>query len=550
MPYTFVEIEARRRRRIVLLFATLLVVYLAGALLVSLALLFPTIPFSSLLATRFGQPTHAPLFGLGSVLGVVAAALGACLLHWSLSVRGMVRRTLDLIGAQQLDPKDRYHRELGNIVAEVVVATGGRKIRGVVVSSRWMNAFAVADFQGRGVIGVSERLLVRLDRAELEAVVGHEAAHLVDGDSLLSTVSCSMAAVWAGLLRALIPGDQEEPSRVSLSPNVRRVGFVVAVVALMRGLTVLLNAWISREREYRADATAVRLTRDPLALARALHSISGDSRPVSLAEDELGPLFIVDRSRHAAEKGSSPLLSTHPPVERRIEVLLGMAHANRNALEGERTRPAPPTDAPSGEPVPPQRWFACQDSTWRGPFTAAELAALPWFGPFTPVSPGEPRLASPAWEHAEINRLLKKIDVPASRLGACPACGGALCEVAYEGVPLHKCGVCSGRLVTRERFARILARGEPQLPPDVHALALQFVRRRPGRNVDRRLPTLPAPEGPHVRCPACSREMVRVAYAALLPRQIMIGHCDPCGLLWFDAKELEMIQDVLAIFGD
>ena len=384
MPYTFVEIEARRGRRILLLFATLLVVYLAGALLVSMALLFPAIPFSSLLASRFGHRTHGPLFGLGSLLGVVAVAAGACLLHWSLSVRGMVRRTLDLIGAQPLDPKDCYHRELSNIVAEVVVATGGRKIRAVAVPSRWMNAFAVADFQGRGVIGVSERLLVRLDRAELEAVVGHEAAHLVEGDSLLSTVSCSMAAVWAGLLRALVPGDHEEQRRVALSPNVRRVGLVVAVVALMRGLTVLLNAWISREREYRADATAVRLTRDPLALARALHAIRGDSRPVSLAEDELAPLVIVDRSRHAVETGSSALLSTHPPVERRLEVLLGMAHADRHALEAERTRPAPPTDTVSGEPVPPQRWFARQDSIWRGPFTAAELLALPWARPLHP----------------------------------------------------------------------------------------------------------------------------------------------------------------------
>ncbi|MFI5167381.1 MAG: M48 family metalloprotease [Thermoanaerobaculales bacterium] len=550
MPYTFVEIEAKRGRRIVLLFVTLLIVYLAGALLLSLALFFPAIPFVSLFATRGGQPAHGLLHGLGPLLVVFAVAVGACLLHWSLSVRGMVRRTLGVIGAQPLDSKDCYHRQLGNVVAEVAVATGGRKIEAVAVPSRWMNAFAVADFEGRHVIGISERLLVRLDRAELEAVVGHEAAHLVEGDSLLSTASCSMAAVWAGLLRTMVPDGDDARETFATARIAGRVGLVVAVVAMMRGLTVLLNAWISREREYRADATAVRLTRDPLSLARALHAIAAGPQRSFLAEEELAPLFIVDRSRRGGEAGAAGLFSTHPPVERRLAALLGMAHAGPQALEVDAVRPAPPTDVVLGSPAPPQRWLALEGATWRGPLTAAELVALPWFGPFTPVSPSEPWLASPAWEHAEINRLLKKIDTPPSHPGGCPACGGALAEVAYEGVPLHKCAGCAGRLVTHERFARILARGEPQPPAEVHALALQLVRERLARGAGRRPPAPLAAEGPARRCPSCSREMVRFAYEPVLPHRIMIDRCDPCGLLWFDAKELEVIQDVLAIFGD
>jgi heat shock protein HtpX len=547
MPYTFVEIEATRGRRIVLLFATLLAVYLAGAVLVGMLLFFPLVSLGVLAGARSLHGPHEAFAVVRPLLVVVGVAVGATLLHWFLSLRGMVRRTLDLIGVQRLDPMDAYHRQLGNVVSEVAVATGGRRIEAVAVPARWLNAFAVADFRGRAVIGVSEGLLVRLDRDELEAVVGHEAAHLVAGDSLLSTVSCSMAAVWAGCLQALMP---DRDDFAASEPSSRATGGslpVLGVVALMRGLTYLLNAWLSREREYRADATAVRLTRNPLALAQALHTITGDSRRSLIAAGELAPLFVVGSSSSEAG-GLSGMTSTHPPVERRIEILLGMAHAGPEALTDHTPRPAPANDVAVGPPAPPQRWFAREGLIWRGPFAPAELVALPWFGAFTPVSQGDARFAAPAWEQPEINRLLKRIDAPPTSLGGCPACGGALREVVYAGVPLHKCAACAGRLVTRERFVRVLARGQQPPSPEVHALAVQLVRER----VARRGPAVPLREnqGPHRRCPACGAAMVPFLYQAILPHRITIDRCDPCGLLWFDGKELELIQDVLAIFGD
>jgi len=241
-------------------------------------------------------------------------------------------------------------------------------------------------------------------------------------------------------------------------------------------------------------------------------------------------------------------LSTHPPVDRRLDVLLGMAHAGRAELEAIGERPPLPADTALGTDAPPQRWRARNGATWSGPFTAAELVALPWFGPFTPVTAGEPWLAAPAWEDAEINRLLKKLDVPSSRPGACPACGGVLVEVAYDGVPLHKCGGCSGRLVAHERFARILARGEPQPPAAVHAMALRLVGERLGRGPGCRA-AVRATDGLVRRRPSCGGEMKRFAYEAVLPHRIILDRCDPCGLLWFDGNELELIQDVLALFG-
>ncbi len=548
MPYTFVEIEATRGRRIVLLFATLLAVYLAGAVLVAMVVFFPLVSLGVLTGADSLHGPHDALAVVRPALVVFGVAVGATLLHWFLSLRAMVRRTLDLIGVQRLDPMDAYHRRLGNVVSEVAVATGGRRIEAVAVPARWLNAFAVADFRGRTVIGVSEGLLVRLDRDELEAVVGHEAAHLVAGDSLLSTVSCSMAAVWAGCLQALMP-DRDEFA--ASEPSSRATGGslpILGVVALMRGLTYLLNAWLSREREYRADATAVRLTRNPLSLAQALHTIAGDSRRSLIAAGELAPLFIVGSSS-SATGGLSGMTSTHPPVGRRIEILLGMAHAGPEALTDHTPRPAPANDIAVGPPAPPQRWFAREGLIWRGPFVPAELVALPWFGAFTPVSQGDARLAAPAWEQPEINRLLKRIDAPAS-LGGCPACGGALCEVVYAGVPLHKCAACSGRLVTRERFARVLARGEQPPSPEVHALALRLVREHVVRRSGPRTPVAQTTGSPRYRCPTCGGEMARFAYQAVLPHRVMIDRCDPCGLLWFDGKELEVIQDVLAIFGD
>ena len=138
---------------------------------------------------RFGYFTLAESF----YVFLTAIFVGAC--HWSISIHNLVGKILNLMRAQYTDLRDTYHQMFQNIVEEVSVATGGIKIEAVVVPSMAMNAFALSDFNGRHVIGVTEGLLSRLSRSQIEAVVGHEAAHIVSGDCLATTVTTEVRHV-------------------------------------------------------------------------------------------------------------------------------------------------------------------------------------------------------------------------------------------------------------------------------------------------------------------------------------------------------------------
>jgi heat shock protein HtpX len=264
MPFTFIDIETRQSRKIILLFLTLVIFYFIGFVLIYSASAL-NIFIESWWRGHLWHKTHGILPTMEATLILLVTAFIAALVHWIFSIRKMIERILSIIGAKPIDPEDRYHLLFKNIVDEVSVATGGIRIEPFVVSSRYLNAFAISDFHGRSIIGISEGMLIKMNRRQLEGIVAHEAGHLVWKDSLLATVSCSMAAVYAGLLRTIFSNQE----RVRLPASLP----VMIAIFLMRVLTLFLNTWISRERELRADATAVRLTRDPLGLAEPLYLI-------------------------------------------------------------------------------------------------------------------------------------------------------------------------------------------------------------------------------------------------------------------------------------
>lgn len=544
MSFTFVDVEASRSRRIALLFSTLVIFYFFGALLLYAAVTMD----SGFGLHRHGGAVPAASRGAAGTLQalpwVFGFALLAALAHWVLSVRRMIPRILDVVDGRPLDPEDRHHRVLANIMAEISAATGGRSFEAVTVNSRNLNAFALSDLGGHSVIGVTEALLVRLDRRQLEAVIAHEASHVLWGDCLTTTVSCSMAAVWAGLLRLSMP-NRESGAGAGVTSVPARALPVLAVILFMRGLTLLLNIWLSRQREHRADATAVRLTRDPLALAGALQVITGGGRTGLPLAGDLAPIFIVSpvAVRGPNDSAAAGLFSTHPPPCERIAQLLTLAHADERALlAGLGHPPTPEAETPLTRPGDARKWFALEGLAWRGPFGAVELAALPWATLQTPVADAPGGAALPAWEHPEINVLLRRKRAGDAPTGGCPRCAGRLQDLTYEGVPLRKCESCRGRLVGRARFARILAREEQPASPDVLALARELVA-----TAKRGPVLLEALEPGQLRCPDCGLEMKRKAYYALLPYRVEIDRCESCGVLWLDGRELELIEHFMSL---
>src|SRR5674476_728115 len=104
--------------------------------------------------------------------------------------------------------------------------------------------------------------------------------------------------------------------------------------------TPLASARYSRRREYLADASGVELTRDPLGLARALSDIAGDSQPLRHANRATAHLYIANPLKNKKTKEVSGVFDTHPPIQKRIGILLEMAHVGPEALVPGRRAPA------------------------------------------------------------------------------------------------------------------------------------------------------------------------------------------------------------------
>jgi len=114
-------------------------------------------------------------------------------------------------------------------------------------------------------------------------------------------------------------------------------GAILLIIAIVLAIVAPLAAYsvqfaISRRREYLADATGVELTRNPLGLARALFVIASDPQPLRHANRATAHLYIANPRKNKKDKAVTGVFDTHPPIQKRIDVLLAMAHAGPEAL--------------------------------------------------------------------------------------------------------------------------------------------------------------------------------------------------------------------------
>ena len=415
-----------------------------------------------------------------------------------------------------------------------------------------MNAFAVMDYDGRAVIGVTEGLLARLTRPQIEAVVGHEAAHIVSGDCLATTVISSLFGVYDAMLRGMERLFAEDDVNFSYGIRRGRVGglvFLVYGLLLITGtMSLFLRMFISRQRELRADAVAVRLTRDPLSLAQALYAIAYRWRGGGLAVDQLSAIFIVNPNFEQLDEDEglwSDLFSTHPPVQRRLKILLGMARSDLAQLEADfkKDQPSqtevvfPPAAGQAAAPMP--RWMAYgPDGKWQGLLAAPELSRLPWFSPETWVKK-EGGEVTPAYLDEDLNKRLRQ-QQPGAAGPQCPRCHLPLVEMPYEGVPVLGCGFCRGVLVRKDDdIQTILIRREVRFDDRLKKLAdmiEQEQKIRPRAQVSLKGLTL-------FDCPVCSpqkNQMIRKFFNMVYP--VEVDQCLTCEATWFDTDEIEILQ--------
>ncbi len=282
----------------------------------------PRVPAATLLGAVFALFTTLTAYGFGGDL------------------------ILASVGAEDLDINIPEHRELHNVVTEMALASGCRMPKVYVIFDPAPNAFATGRDEKSSAIVATTGLLAQLNREETQGVVAHEMAHIKNRDILvMMLVSVLLGGV------ALL-SDWAQRSFYHSRHGRRRGGnlFIVipALLLIMFSplISRLLAMAVSRQREFLADATAVEFTRNPLGLASALEKIRDANMPFQRASRGTAHLFIASPFRRRLDERDgkmADLLSTHPPINRRILLLYQMAglRPGIEALRDSRSQPVP-----------------------------------------------------------------------------------------------------------------------------------------------------------------------------------------------------------------
>jgi len=185
------------------------------------------------------------------------------------------------------------------------------------------NAFATGRNPQHASVAVTHGILGLLNDEELEGVLAHELGHVRNRDILTSSIAATLAgaitilarmAFWFGALGGYGGGDRRDREGGGLG------GLFMLLLAPFAAM--LIQLWVSRTREYEADHSGAELTGNPYALASALEKISAVSRRVPLvASPSSAHLFIVQPL--LSGETLMNLFSTHPPIQKRIERLIG-----------------------------------------------------------------------------------------------------------------------------------------------------------------------------------------------------------------------------------
>jgi heat shock protein HtpX len=222
--------------------------------------------------------------------------------------------------------KDEFPYLINTLEGLTLAAGLPQPPKAYIIDDSAPNAFATGRDPDHAAIAVTTGLLGKLNRYQLEGVLAHEMSHVANRDVLLSTVAAVLVGMIVLLsdwtLRTLFysGGGRRSRSRSGGGPLV-----LVALLAVILApiIAQLLRLAVSRNREYLADAHAVKLTRYPDGLAGALEVIAHDHEPLEVANKATAHLYIANPLK---EHGGlmNALFSTHPPIEKRLGRLRAM----------------------------------------------------------------------------------------------------------------------------------------------------------------------------------------------------------------------------------
>lgn len=218
--------------------------------------------------------------------------------------------------AESLERKD--NKRVYNLVENLCISRGLSIPKLYVINDSSLNAYASGINEKTYAITLSRGIIDKLNDDELEGVIAHELSHIRNRDVRLLIISIIFVGIFAFITEFAV-----RSIRYS-GKGKKDNGIIIIVVILLAALGWLLSTVyrfaISRKREFMADAGAAELTKKPEALASALEKISIDPRIEAVDRDDVAQLFI-DHPLDKKKTAFSSIFATHPPIEKRIEVL-------------------------------------------------------------------------------------------------------------------------------------------------------------------------------------------------------------------------------------
>ncbi len=383
---------ARNQRNTVILFVVLLLIsvivgYVVGWAVAILDLIWNLPPeevsrlsAGAVLLDLFGPPRPGALLG-------AAIVSGAGLVWGLITLTSGAEILASFAGARDANPDEPHERQFIDVVAEMAIAAGIGPPRAMVVETPALNAFASGSSPKHAMITATTGILEACTREELQAVIGHEMGHVAEYDVRYTTVVAAMAGVvvllahffgniaqyslgWGNFGYGY--GYRPSRSRDEGGAGGARIALTLVVVVVLVILLIaaplaskLVQMAISRQREYLADASSAKLTRNPTGLIHALERLEASDTNIARADSPVSALCI------AAPKGAwfSGLFSTHPPIPDRIARLRNLGGVAFTATpEAAGTAPAR-QDVPDAETHRHGPWDADQPPPGKGPWS-------------------------------------------------------------------------------------------------------------------------------------------------------------------------------------
>ena len=216
------------------------------------------------------------------------------------------------------------HKEIIRLAENIAITAGLPVPKIYIINDESLNAFATGRNPEHSYIALTTGIINKLDRSELESVIAHETAHIGNRDTKLMMIIILVIGFFtflAGLLLRMRFRGRNNKGAIVL--------ILIGIILYLYGTLVapLIRLAVSRRREYQADATAALITRNPQGLISALKKISSNPRVASLEENKIMASMCIEnplKIQNSLFNSLSGLMSTHPPVEKRIEALQTM----------------------------------------------------------------------------------------------------------------------------------------------------------------------------------------------------------------------------------